>query len=135
MEQDVIERSHLNNLALVDLKYYTRRKNIAVPVAVEKDQIIVFILARQAKELKERARKALSQVAEDSADGVNVDLSRFEPHLSAYSMTFEREVKMEVGGDVSITPTLSGGGEQGNESYMGTSASASSRKRSREVST
>lgn len=84
---DVIERVHLNNLTLVDLKYYTRRNGLPIPLAVTKDQIIDIIIGRQAKVLIERTKRALSQVTGvvDSSNFETVDPRLLEPHISSYS--------------------------------------------------
>lgn len=78
----MIERSHLSALALLDLRYYAKKKSLNVPINGMKEQLIDVILAGQAKDLADRARRALSLVTEgtDGAAGL-------EPHSSTYSMT------------------------------------------------
>ena len=102
------------------------------------------VLARQAKELSEKAKKAISQVASDAAvvGGATIDgLDRpiFEPYLSTYSMSSRTETTLLVG------PGAREGGEGGDgagsgvdggtsSSGPGSSDMMSSRKRIREVS-
>jgi hypothetical protein len=69
-------------MATVHLKYYARRKQLNAPINGLKEELIDIILAAQAKDLTERAKKALGQVAE-GVDGAAI----LNPHVSTYSMT------------------------------------------------
>ena len=83
-----MERSQLEGLTVRDLKYYTKSRRITSPINANKHELVEIILGNQAKRLSEMARKALSQVQNGDVTGRNfetVDLTRLEPHTSAYS--------------------------------------------------
>ena len=84
-----MERSQLEQLTVSDLKYYTKENNIETPLNVSKEEMVELILGRQAKELTEKARKALQQVSglPHGATVMDVDVAQLEPHTSVYSST------------------------------------------------
>lgn len=114
-------------MAVLDLKYYARRKELNVPINGMKEQLIDIILAAQAKDLTERARLAASQVR------MGVDGAMLDPYVSAYSMTGRGE-----GGTPGVaqdsSPAGDGVGRVASDSDMPTSTPSSDRKRAREVS-
>ena len=88
-------------LTVKDLKYYTKSRRITSPINANKRDLIDIILGNQAKRLSEMARKALAQVQGGEAlgrDFQTVDLSRLEPHTSAYSSQTGSSVDRDVDG-------------------------------------
>lgn len=85
--KSVMERHHLEPLSVKDLKYYTRTRSISSPINANKQQLIDLILASQAKQLSDMARKALAQVqgGATGTDFETVDLDKLQPYTSAYS--------------------------------------------------
>ena len=97
--QDVMERTQLERLTVKDLKYYTKSRRIASPINASKQDLVDIILGNQAKRLSEMARNALAQVQGGEAlgrDFQTVDLTRLEPHTSAYSSQTGSSVDRDV---------------------------------------
>ena len=83
-----MERNQLECLTIKDLKYYTRSKDINSPINANHKELVEIILGNQAKCLSDLARKAIAEVQGGEAFGRDfetVDVSRLEPHTSAYS--------------------------------------------------
>ena len=88
----VIERAHLTPLSLIHLKYYTKRKGISSPINVVQEDIIAIILARQAKDLSDRTKRALTQLngTSENCSFEHIDRLIEEPYVSTYSLAGER---------------------------------------------
>ena len=111
-----MERSQLEHLTVRDLKYYTKSRRISSPINANKRDLIEIILGNQAKRLSEIARKALAQVQGAGRDFETVDLSRLEPHTSAYSS--QAGQTSLVGTSVDSEP-MGGGGRTGLSAATG----------------
>lgn len=115
--KSVMERHQLEPLLVKDLKYYTRSRCIPCPINASKTQLVELILAYQAKELSDMARKALAQVqgGATGTDFETVDPDRLLPYTSAYSSQSGRtgvgtSVDSEADGGRSGLSAATGGG-------------------------
>jgi hypothetical protein len=131
-----MERTQLERLTVKDLKYYTKSRRITSPINATKRDLVDIILGNQAKRLSEMARTALAQVQGGEAlgrDFQTVDLTRLEPHTSAYSSQAGSSVDRDMSGDSGRTG-LSGatGGGRAREEEDG--AALNSSKRLKKVS-
>ena len=132
--QDVMERTQLERLTVKDLKYYTKSRRIASPINASKQDLVDIILGNQAKRLSEMARNALAQVQGGEAlgrDFQTVDLTRLEPHTSAYSSQTGSSVDRDVSrGDDSGrmgSSGATGGGGRAREEEDGAALNSSKR--------
>ena len=140
-----MERSQLEHLTVKDLKYYTKSRRIASPINASKRDLIDIILGNQAKRLSEMARKALAQVPGGEAlgrDFQTVDLSRLEPHTSAYSSqtgqigsSVDREVDGGAGRTGLSGATGAGGGGRWREEEDGAALNSTKRLKKVRVAT
>ena len=134
-----MERTQLEGLTVKDLKYYTKSRRIASPINASKRDLVDIILGNQAKRLSEMARNALAQVQGGEAlgrDFQTVDLTRLEPHTSAYSSQTGSSVDRDVsrGDDAGRMGSsgATGGGGRAREEEDG--AALNSSKRLKKVS-
>lgn len=132
-----MERTQLERLTVKDLKYYTKSRRITSPINATKRDLVDIILGNQAKRLSEMARNALAQVQGGEAlsrDFQTVDLTRLEPHTSAYSSRTGSSVDRDVGhgDDGGRTGATGGGGGRAREEEDG--AALNSSKRLKKVS-
>lgn len=83
-----MERVHLEQLHLHELKFYLNSRKIDVPLNSSKGDLMNFILGRQARTMIEMAEKAIKQVHGQEGVGLEqVDIRRLEPYSSAYSIS------------------------------------------------
>lgn len=129
-----MERTQLERLTVKDLKYYTKSRRIASPINASKQDLVDIILGNQAKRLSEMARNALAQVQGGEAlgrDFQTVDLTRLEPHTSAYSSQTGSSVDRDVSrGDDSGrmgSSGATGGGGRAREEEDGAALNSSKR--------
>lgn len=83
----VIERAQLQRLTILDLKHYTKNRQLGTSLNPSRGELIEVILSRQAKTLVNRANRAIQQLTgvPPDADYTNFDASQFQPTVSAYS--------------------------------------------------